>query len=30
MRFAKSHAVGIILGIILYEFYYRSQQHKGA
>jgi hypothetical protein len=28
--FAKGHMLGIVLGIVLYELYYRSQQHKGA
>lgn len=30
MPFVKGHMVGIVLGIVLYELYYRSQQHKGA
>lgn len=25
MRFAKEHLLGIVLGIVLYEMYYRSQ-----
>lgn len=29
MRFAKEHAIGIILGIVLYELYYRSQKGTG-
>lgn len=25
MRFAKEHIFGLVLGIVLYELYYRSQ-----
>lgn len=28
MRFVKEHLIGLILGIVLYELYYRQQ--KGA
>jgi hypothetical protein len=28
MRFAKEHAIGIILGIVLYELYWRSARLK--
>lgn len=29
MRFVKEHLVGLILGVILYEMYFRSQSHTG-
>lgn len=29
MRFVREHLVGIIVGIIGYELYYRSKQSKG-
>jgi len=29
MRFAREHFIGIILGIVLYELYYRSQKGAG-
>jgi hypothetical protein len=29
MRFAKEHLFGLILGIVLYEVYYRSQAKPG-
>lgn len=30
MRFVKEHLIGIVLGIILYEAYYRQQAKGGA
>jgi hypothetical protein len=27
VRFVKEHAIGIVIGVVLYEMYYR-QQHK--
>lgn len=24
MRFVKEHAIGILIGVVLYEFYYRK------
>jgi len=29
MRFVKEHLIGLILGIVLYELYYRSQKGGG-
>jgi hypothetical protein len=29
MRFVKEHVWGIIVGIVLYELYYRSQKPAG-
>ncbi len=29
MRFVKEHLIGLILGVILYELYYRSQRGGG-
>lgn len=29
MRFAKEHLFGIILGVVLYEMYHRSQAKAG-
>ena len=29
MRFVKEHFFGLVLGIVLYEMYYRSQVRPG-
>jgi len=29
VRFVKEHLIGLILGVILYELYYRSQKGSG-
>lgn len=28
MKFVKEHAIGLVLGIVLYELYYRQTQAK--
>lgn len=30
MRFVKEHLMGIVLGVVLYELYYRQQKKGGA
>jgi hypothetical protein len=30
MRFVKEHFIGLVLGIVLYELYYRQQKGGGA
>lgn len=30
MRFAKEHALGIVLGVVLYEAWYRQARKGGA
>jgi hypothetical protein len=29
MRFVKEHLIGIVLGVVLYELYYRRQRITG-
>jgi hypothetical protein len=29
MRFVKEHLIGIVLGIVAYELYYRQQRSQG-
>lgn len=28
MKFVKEHLIGLVLGVVLYEMYYRSQSPK--
>jgi len=30
MRFVKEHLIGIVVGVVLYEAYYRQQRKGGA